>query len=57
MADDSSGASGILAGLLVHLSLRRWCFVFGDRFGLRSAKPVEVNVEAPAAPAVGAGLS
>ena len=52
MANDSSGASGILGvivGALIVAALV--LFVFGDRSGLRSASPVNVDVEAPAAPA------
>ena len=52
MADDSSGASGILGVIVGALIVAALVFfVFGDRIGLRSASPVNVNVEAPAAPA------
>lgn len=52
MADDSSGATGILGvvvGALIVAALL--FFVFGDRLGLRSASPVNVEIETPAAPA------
>ena len=52
MADDSSGASGILGVIVGALIVAALVFfVFGDRMGLRSASPVNVKVETPAAPA------